>query len=117
MSPEVRSLTADEAGRVASLVAMGAQSGDTILGLSGVRRMRQVRVVFVDASVADNTLSELARYARQGARVYRVEDLTSITTRMGRQDVRVMAIKPGSLATGLLKKLPTESSGDADVTD
>lgn len=121
----IQQLTREEAAAVASLVAMGAQSGDTILGLSGVRRAHQLKVIFIGDGVSDNTLQEMGRQVRTGARVCRVTGLDVITTRMGREDVSVLAVKSGSMADGILRKLPPHqqvdqqhhASGDTDVTD
>ena len=102
----VEALTGQQAQAVAALVAMGAQGGVTVLGLSGVRRTRQAQFVFIDVSVSANTLQELGKRTRSGCRVFLVDGLEVITSRMGREDARVLAVKPGPLADGIMAKLP-----------
>ncbi len=114
----LQTLSPEQASSVASLVAMGSQSGATILGLSGVRRCRQLALVLVDVSISENTQSELARLSEYGVRVFRVEGLSAVTSRMGREDVHVLGVRAGDLANGILAKLPapSKSSTETDST-
>ena len=98
-------LDGDAAASLASLVGIGCQSGDTVMGLSAVRRTRELAFVFADAGVADGTMAQLARLQRMGTRVYRVSPLSEMTQKAGRGDVSVLGVKRGSLADGIGKKL------------
>ena len=88
-----------------SLVGIGCQSGDVVMGLSAVRRVGSLALIFADASLAEGTLKELSRLAHHGTRVFRVSPLSTMTAVAGRQDVMVMGVKEGSLAEGMAKKL------------
>ena len=103
ISPE--ELDGDVASSQASLVGIGCQSGDTVMGLSAVRRTRELAFVFADAEVAEGTMAELARLQRTGTRVYRVSPLSEMTQTAGREDVSVLGVKRGSLADGMGEKL------------
>lgn len=109
-SASMQSLSRAQASTIASLVAMGAQSGATVMGLSGVRRSRDLELVFVDVSISANSQQELARLSVHGVRVFLVDGLDSITTRMGRDDVHVLGVKEGDLAAGIVAKLPPPES-------
>ena len=102
---DVTELEGEAASGLASLVGIGCQSGDTVMGLSAVRRARELAFVFADSAVAEGTLGELYRLRRTGTRVYRASPLSLITARSGREDVLVVGIKPGSLADGIAKKM------------
>jgi hypothetical protein len=99
-------LAADAAEGVSRLMGVGAQSGAVVVGLSSVRRTKGLALVFLDASVSDNTQREMARLERQGARVFRCAALTELTRTMGREDASVVAVKSGPLAKGMTKLLP-----------
>ena len=98
-------LAEEIAQSLASLVGIGCQSGDVVMGLSAVRRVGSLAMVFADASLAEGTLSELSRLARHGTRVFRVSPLSLMTAVAGREEVSVMGVKEGSLAAGMSKKL------------
>jgi len=90
---------------VAPLIGIGCKSGDTVAGLSGVRRTRGLALVFVDAGLSPGTVAELRQLERHGTRVLEVAFLRDLTTRMGREDLSVVGIKRGSLADGIEQKL------------
>ncbi|MBT3345466.1 MAG: hypothetical protein HN712_06155 [Gemmatimonadetes bacterium] len=117
MTSPLETLTREQAQAVAALIAMGAQGGVTVLGLSGVRRTREVRVVFLDVTVSQNTQQELGKRTRSGCRVFLVDGLEVITSRMGREDARVLAVKPGPLADGVMAKLPLASPSPVSPSD
>ena len=98
-------LSEEIAQSLASLVGIGCQSGDVVMGLSAVRRVGSLAIVFADASLAEGTLSELSRLTRHGTRVFRVSPLSLMTTVAGRGEVSVMGVKEGSMAAGMNKKL------------
>ena len=105
MEAEVEELGAAIAASLASLVGIGCQSRDTVLGLSAVRRTKELAFVFFDSSLAEGTQSELARLSRFGTRVYRVSPLSQVTNKAGRDDVSVVGVKKGSLADGIGDKI------------
>ena len=76
---ETAELSEEAAAALASLVAIGGKSGDTVVGLSGVRRVRELAYVFVDGGIAANTLRELERMRRGGTEVFRVASLKRLT--------------------------------------
>ena len=98
-------LSPDQARQLASLVSIGGQSGDTVLGLSAVRRTRHLAFVFAGTEVADNTWQELVGRRGGGAQVLRVADMAALTRGLGRADVSVVAVKAGSLADGIAARL------------
>ena len=98
-------LDGEAAASLASLVGIGCQSGDTVMGLSAVRRARELAFVFADSAMAEGTLAELSRLRSSGTRVYRVTPLRQMTAAAGREDVLVLGIKPGSLADGISGRL------------
>lgn len=106
MTSDLELLNREQAAAIASLVGMGAQSGVTVMGLSGVRRTRQLQLIFLDVSISANTQQELGRRAQDGVRVFRVDGIEAMTAWMGREDVHVLAVKAGPLADGILGKLP-----------
>ncbi len=87
-------------------MGVGAQAGTVVVGLSGVRRTRDLALVFLDASVSANTQGELAHLQSRGVRVFRCDDLSELTGSMGRQDASVVGVKVGPLAEGMMKALP-----------
>ena len=90
---------------ISSLVAIGCRSGDTVIGLSSLRRKKKVAMIFADKSIALRTFNELEVFTKDGFGVFRVNDMTPLTDRFGRVDVRVIGIANGSLADGIFKKL------------
>lgn len=104
-SHELPRLEATRAAALASLVAIGARSGDTVIGLAAVRRAPRLALVLADARLAPRTLNELAARRAAGAAVYLVEDLSVVGGVLGREEVRVLGVRPGSLARGLFDRL------------
>ena len=90
---------------IAPLIGIGGKSGDTVAGLSAVRRQRRLAFVFVGAGVSANTVGELRRRERQGTRLLQVADMDRLTGPLGRIDVTVLGVREGSLAAGIEKKL------------
>jgi hypothetical protein len=90
---------------LASLVAIGRQSGDTVVGLSAVRRTEGLAWVFADERLAERTLRELAGREREGARLVAVGNMEVLTRKFGRQGARVVGVKQGSLARGIAGRL------------
>ncbi len=101
----MQTLDALQGASLSSLLAIGCRSGDTIVGLSAVRRSEQLADVFADCALAERTLRELADWERRGARVFVVEEFTALTQAFGREDARVVGVGPGSLADGIAKRL------------
>lgn len=95
MSPEA-------AARAAPLMGVGAQSGAVVTGLSGVRRARDLALVFVAATVSDNTRRELAR---RDCRLLLCPSLEPLTAPLGRGDVSVLGVRRGTLADGIERRL------------
>jgi len=102
---QVPELDVGTVAKLSSLVAIGRKSGDTVVGLSAVRRSRGLAYVFVDAGIASGTLRELGRLEQRGTRVFRVGDLEALTRAFGREDVRVVGIRRGHLARGIAQRL------------
>lgn len=102
---EVPELPLEQARRLASLVAIGRRSGDTVTGLSAVRRAGPLAYVFADASLAVGTLAELSRLAARGVQVWRVASLAELTRGFGREDLLVIGVRRGSLAEGVARRL------------
>ena len=97
-----------DAAAIASLAAIGTQSGATVVGLSAVRRCSGLAYIFVDADLAPGTVAELTQRAKRSTgrcRVFRLNDLTTMTSRFGRIDALVIAIRHGDLASGIGVKL------------
>ena len=107
---EAAQLSPDKVAAVAPLVGIGCKSGDTVTGLSGVRRTRNLALVFVDAGLSPGTVAELRRLERDGTRVLEVASMGELTAPMGRDDLSVVAIKRGSLARGIEQKLAVTSN-------
>lgn len=99
----------EAAARAARLAGVGARSGAVVVGLSAVRRTKDLALVFVDASVSQNTQRELDGLTRRGARVLRCADLGTMTAPMGRTDASVVGVRRGPLAAGMIDLLPPES--------
>jgi hypothetical protein len=106
--PELPLLDADRAQALSSLLGIGCRSGDTIVGLSAVRRAGKLSFVFASGGLAVRTLRELAGMASRGARVYRVADFDALTHSFGRADAQVVGVVRGDLAKGLAKRLKGE---------
>ena len=106
-APSVEAELLDEAGAAAisRLIGIGCQSGDTVMGLSAVRRVRQLAYLFASADLAAGTWKELGRRRRTGTRLFRVADLSSLTAAAGRGDLLVVGVKPGGLASGIAARL------------
>jgi len=98
-------LSPEEVLAVAPLIGIGCKSGDTVTGLSGVRRTRGLALVFVDAGLSPGTVAELRRLERHGTRVLQVASIREFTARLGREDLSVVGIKRGNLADGIEQKL------------
>ena len=107
---QIPELDSQLAAQLASLVAIGCKSGDTVVGLSAVRRTRGLAYVLVDAGLAEGTVRELARLQKWGTRLFRVASLSDVTRAFGREEVRVIGVKRGSLAQGIAGRLGSESS-------
>lgn len=91
--------------RAAALAGIGRKSGDLVAGLSAVRRSRDLALIVVESGISNNTLDELVRYTRHGTRVYQVEALLPLTSMFGRCEVRVIGVKRGPLAAGMMARL------------
>ncbi len=102
---EPEELTAAAAHGVSRLMGVGVRSGAVVIGLSGVRRTRDLALVFLDASVSDNTQRELIGLRHRGVRVIRCADLGDLTRAIGREDASVAGVKAGTLADGMLQVL------------
>ena len=72
------------------LLGIGCRSGDTVIGLSSVRRAGKLAFVFASGDLAVRTLRELAELAARGVRVYLVEDFSALTKSFGRADAQVV---------------------------
>jgi hypothetical protein len=101
----IKELNLQMAEAIASLVAIGRRSGDTVVGLSSVRRTKKLAVILADESLALRTFNELAKLTKDGFGVFKVSDILSLTGRFGREDIRVIGVVRGPLADGILKKL------------
>jgi hypothetical protein len=96
---------------IAPLVGIGCQSRDTVMGLSGVRRVPAFAFLFVSTDLAAGTLRQLA-HRHSGSQLFRVAEMSKLTAAAGREDVSVVGIKPGPLADGIAAKLsPSDSLG------
>jgi len=109
---ELPELSREAACRIGPLVGIGGKSGDTVCGLSAVRRTRALAYVFVAAGLAAGTRRELSRLCRQGTRVFRVEGLEELTRAVGRAGVSVVGVKRGPLAEGIGRRLGESGRGE-----
>lgn len=109
---ELPLLGREEARAIAPLVGIGGKSGDTVVGLSALRRSRPLAYVFAAPGLAEGTLRELAGWGREGARVYRVETWAELAGPIGREDALVIGVKAGSLAQGLERRLQASGAGE-----
>lgn len=103
--PADRTLEPTQAQRLAPLVSIGGKSGDTVVGLSAVRRTRDLAFIFAARDVAANTWRELLQRESRGARVLCLDDMTALTRGLGRTDASIVAIKAGPLAQGVAARL------------
>ncbi|MEC8646242.1 MAG: hypothetical protein VXY00_04625 [Candidatus Latescibacterota bacterium] len=101
----MQTLDAHRAAALSSLLAIGCRSGDTVVGLSKLRRCERLAYVFVDSSLAERTLREMAAWEERGARVFLVDEHVHLTEAFGRQDARVVGVHAGSLADGIAGRL------------
>ncbi|NKB66886.1 MAG: hypothetical protein GKR89_07495 [Candidatus Latescibacteria bacterium] len=99
--PGLPRLNRDQAAALTSLVGIGCKSRDTVLGLSAVRRVKQLAYLFVSVDTAPGTVGQLAQLERQGTRLYLVDGMEALTRSCGRPDVLIVGIKPGGLAEGI----------------
>jgi hypothetical protein len=106
----IPTLDAETAAQLASLVAIGRQSGDTVVGLSAVRRVKKLAYILVDFQLAAGTLRELEARQRQGTILFRVESIQVLSRAFGREDILVLGIKQGDLARGIAGRLQRKSS-------
>ena len=102
-------LDAQVAARLAPLVAIGRQSGATVVGLSGVRREKKLAYILADFKLAAGTLRELEGRQRQGTLLFRVESIQILGRAFGREDILVLGIKSGNLARGIAGRLQFQS--------
>ena len=102
---EVEELSSAAAASLASLVGIGCQSGDVVMGLSAVRRTSALAFVFADAGIAAGTLAQMGWLRHTGTRVFVVSPLQQMTAVAGRGDVSVMGVKQGALADGMRARL------------
>ena len=102
MPARVERLGREAARSVASLVAIGRQSGATVVGLSAVRRTKELAFIFFDGNLSSGTVRELSRLAD---RLWELEEFEQIVQPFGGQNVHVIAIKQGELARGIGAKL------------
>lgn len=98
-------LDARQGAALSSLLAVGCRSGDTVVGLSSVRRSARLAYVFADGQLAERTLRELAEWEGKGARVFVLDEFAALTKSFGRSDARVVGVVAGSLANGIAARL------------
>ena len=112
-SGEAEFLDQAAAEAISNLIGIGCQSGDTVLGLSAVRRIRKLAYLFASADLAAGTWKELGRRRRAGTRLFRVADLPRLTAASGRVDLSVVGVKPGGLAAGIAERLEALARAEA----
>ena len=105
LEPELPTLDLVQSQALSPLLGIGCRSGDTVIGLSSVRRAGKLAFVFASGDLAVRTLRELAGLAARGVRVYLIEDFSALTKSFGRADAQVVAVARGDLAKGLAKRL------------
>ena len=108
-SAEAEFLDQAAAAAISSLIGIGCQSGDTVMGLSAVRRVSKLAYLFASPDLAAGTWRELGRRRHEGTRLFRVADLSRLTAASGRVDLSVVGVKPGGLAAGIAARLETLS--------
>ena len=106
---EAELLDGPAAEAISSLIGIGCQSGDTVMGLSAVRRVSKLAYLFASPDLAAGTWKELWRRRRAGTRLFQVADLSRLTAASGRVDLSVVGVKPGGLAAGIAARLETLS--------
>ena len=104
-SGEAEFLDQAAAAAISGLIGIGCQSGDTVMGLSGVRRVRKLAYLFASPDLAAGTWKELGRRRRSGTQLFRVADLARLTAASGRVGLSVVGVKPGGLAAGIAERL------------
>lgn len=109
---ELVQLDGTQGRAIAPLVAIGGKSGDTVVGLSALRRSRPLAWVFAAPGLGAGTLRELAGWRREGTVVCRVEDWVELAGPLGRQDALVIGIRVGALAEGLKRRLQESGAGE-----
>lgn len=105
-------LDAAQARVIAPLVGIGGKSGDTVVGLSALRRSRPLAWVFVSPDLGPATLRELAAWRREGTAVCQVQDWRELAGRCGRPDASVIGVRPGALAEGVQRRLRDSGAGE-----
>jgi len=103
--PTLTLLDEARARSLSPLLGIGCRSGDTIVGLSSVRRAAKLAFVFASGGLAPRTLRELAGLAGGGTRVYQVAEIAVLTRSFGREDAQVVGVVPGDLARGVNQRL------------
>lgn len=109
---ELLLLDAPAAKAIAPLVGIGGKSGDTVVGLSALRRSRPLAYVFAAPGLSAGTLRELAGWRREGTLVCRVESWADLAGPTGREDALVIGIRPGNLAEGVGRRLAASGAGE-----
>lgn len=112
---ETQRLGAEQVRAIAPLVGIGGKSGDTVVGLSALRRSRPLALVFAAPGLAQGTLAELTGWGREGAAVFRVEEWEELAGRLGRPDALVLGIRPGPLAEGICRRLGESGPGEKEA--
>ena len=110
--PELPALSLEEATRIAPLVGIGGKSGDTVIGLTALRRCGPLAYIFTAPRLSAGTLRELSARRREGTVFYQVEDWESLAGVLGRSDTSVLGIKAGSLAEGIGRLLQSSGAGE-----
>ena len=103
--PTLTLLDEARARSLSPLLGIGCRSGDTIVGLSAVRRAAKLAFVFASGELAPRTLRELTGLAGGGTRVYQVTKISALTRSFGREDAQVVGVVPGDLARGVNQRL------------
>lgn len=109
---ELTLLDGAQARAIAPLVGIGGKSGDTVVGLSALRRSRPLAWVFAAPGLSEGTLRQLAGWQREGTVLCQVEDWAELAGRLGRPDALVIGIRPGALAEGLKRRLQSLGAGE-----
>ena len=114
-SGEAEFLDQAAAAAISNLIGIGCQSGDTVMGLSAVRRVRKLAWLFASPDLAAGTWRELGRRRHEGTRLFRVADLSRLTAAAGRGDLSVVGVKPGGLAAGIAARLEALEKDEGGV--
>ena len=110
--PELELLSLAAATRIAPLVGIGGKSGDTVIGLTAVRRCGPLAYLFTAPRLSEGTLRELSARWREGTRIFRVEAWEALAGALGRGDTSVIGIKTGALAQGVERRLSESGAGE-----